>query len=51
MTAEDVQTLARTLEDRAKASAALDRAQAALDKAREENPVPDPPSKFCAVQP
>jgi hypothetical protein len=44
----DVQMLADTLHDRSHAAKELDKAQAALDKAREENPVPDPPSEFCA---
>lgn len=47
VTAADVKRLADALDDRARASRELDRAQDALDKARRENPIPDPPSKFC----
>lgn len=48
VTPEDVQMLAETLDARSHAAANLKRAQAALDKARRDNPVPDPPSEFCA---
>lgn len=51
LTPAQVQRLAETLEQRAKAARMLDRAQDALDKARRENPVPEPPSTFCSVQP
>lgn len=47
---KDVRTLAKTLEARDDAARHLDRAQAALDKARRENPIPDPPSKFCDIE-
>ena len=50
LTPAQVQRLAETLEQRAKAARMLDRAQDALDKARRENPVPEPPSTFCSVQ-
>lgn len=49
--AELVQRLSETLHDRAVAARKLDRAQAALDAARAEHPVPPPPSAFCSVQP
>jgi hypothetical protein len=48
---ELVQRLSETLHDRADAARQLDRAQAALDKAREDNPIPPAPSEFCSVQP
>ena len=51
LTPAQEQRLAETLEQRAKAARMLDRAQDALDKARRENPVPEPPSTFCSVQP
>ena len=51
LTPAQVQRLAETLEQRAKAARMLDRAQDALDKARREHPVPEPPSTFCSVQP
>lgn len=51
LTPAQVQRLAETLEQRAKAARMLDRAQDALDKARRENPVPEPPSTLCSVQP
>lgn len=46
-----VEELADTLADRHRAARKLDRAQAALDEARRENPVPAPPSEFCSVKP
>ena len=51
LTPAQEQRLAETLEQRAKAARMLDRAQDALDKARREHPVPEPPSTFCSVQP
>lgn len=48
---EAVQRLSETLHDRAVAAERLDRAQAALDEARRENPIPPAPSEFCAVKP
>ena len=51
VTRDAFQDLVDTLEARKAASRELDRAQAALDEARRENPVPEPPSQFCAVQP
>lgn len=45
---KDVQALRDTLRRRAAAAAKLDLAQVALDKAREDNPVPPPPSTFCS---
>ena len=51
LTPAQVQRLAETLEQRAKAARMLDRAQDALDKARREHPPPEPPSTFCSVQP
>lgn len=48
---KDVQRLAATLDARDRAGIRLDRAQAALDLAREENPVPSAPSEFCSVKP
>ena len=51
LTPAQVQRLAETLEQRAKAARMLDRAQDALDKARREHPAPEPPSTFCSVQP
>lgn len=47
VTPDDVKALADTLDARAAAAKKLDRAQAALDKARAENPIPEPPSEFC----
>lgn len=46
-TPADVRNLYDTLDARAKAGRQLDHAQDALDKARAENPIPDPPSEFC----
>lgn len=48
---EDFDLLQKTLADRQAASRKLDVAQDQLDRARENNPVPDPPSEFCAVKP
>lgn len=45
--AADVRQLDRALALRAQAQARLERAQDALDQAREDNPIPDPPSEFC----
>lgn len=42
-----VHRLESTLQARQEANAAVIAAQAALDTARAENPVPDPPSEFC----
>lgn len=42
-----LQTLERTLEVRADAGQQVIDAQAVLDKARKDNPVPDPPAIFC----
>jgi hypothetical protein len=42
--------LDRTLDARHRAGRALDRAQANLDATRDENPVPSPPSVFCAAK-
>lgn len=50
VTPEDVQDLRDSLEGRAQAAERLDRAQDALDKARRENPVPEPPSTFCSTR-
>lgn len=47
----DVQRLYETLAARDRAGRAVERAQAELDKVREENPVPDAPSEFCSVKP
>lgn len=51
VTDDDVRNLADTLQVRARTSRALDRAQDELDKARQENPVPPAPSKFCDTKP
>lgn len=52
LTEEQDQQQVRTLFERlSRANAALVDAQAALDTARAENPVPDPPSEFCSVEP
>lgn len=51
VTDADVKHLADTLQQRARTSRALDRAQGKLDQARRENPVPPPPSKFCNPTP
>lgn len=51
VTPDAFQDLVVTLEARKDASAELDAAQADLDRARRENPVPNPPSEFCDVQP
>lgn len=48
VTPQDVQRLRATLLDRKNAAEKLDRALARLDRAREKNPVPPPPSEFCA---
>lgn len=50
VTPQDVQNLRDSLRLRAVAAAKLDRAQAALDTAREDNPVPPPPSTFCSAR-
>ena len=47
VTPADVKNLRDALQHRAAAAAKLDRAQAALDEARKDNPVPPPPSTFC----
>ena len=47
ITPADVQNLRDALQDRTDAAEKLDKAQATLDKARRENPVPNPPSVFC----
>lgn len=47
--ADDVKALNDALEDRAKKGRELERKQDALDKARRDNPVPPPPSEFCAA--
>lgn len=49
VTPADIKALNDALADRNDAAAALDDAQDALDKAREDNPIPDPPSVFCEV--
>lgn len=51
LTEKDVQRLRDTLADRDEAGQAVVRAQADLDRARAENPVPEAPSKFCSVKP
>lgn len=51
VTPEDIKALYDSLEARDRAGRAVERAQEALDKAREENPVPSAPSEFCSVQP
>lgn len=51
LTPADVQWLYDTLDARDAAGRRLDRAQAELDKARAENPVPNAPSTFCSVKP
>ena len=51
VTAEDIKRLYDTLEARDRAGRAVERAQVKLDKAREDNPVPDAPSEFCSVKP
>ena len=51
VTPADVQRLYDTLDARDRAGAAVEEAQAKLDKAREDNPVPPAPSEFCSVQP
>lgn len=48
---KDVQRLYATLDVRDAAALELDRAQTALDHARDENPVPEAPSEFCSVKP
>jgi hypothetical protein len=48
VTAKDVKALSETLDARSHAAHQLDVAQDALDKAREDNPVPPAPSVFCA---
>lgn len=50
VTPGDVQVLADALAARSTAARRLDAAQAGLDRARREHPVP-PPSEFCTVQP
>lgn len=50
VTPQDVQALRDSLQVRADAASRLDRAQRALDKVREENPVPEPPSTFCSTR-
>lgn len=50
VTPQDVQNLRDTLQARADAAARLDRAQRELDRVRKANPVPDPPSSFCATR-
>jgi hypothetical protein len=47
----DVKKLYDTLAARDRAGRAVERAQAGLDKARKDNPVPDAPSEFCSVKP
>lgn len=47
----DVQRLYETLDARDRAGRRVERAQARLDQAREDNPVPSAPSKFCSVKP
>lgn len=47
----DVQWLYDTLDARDAAGRRLDRAQAELDRARAQNPVPSAPSSFCSVKP
>lgn len=51
LTADQFQHLRATLEVRAEAGRKLDKAQDALDRARELNPVPKPPSGFCNIKP
>lgn len=51
LTPAAVKRLADTLAERARAARRLDVAQDALDEARRENPIPEPPSEFCAVKP
>lgn len=51
LTPEDVQRLYASLDARDAAGRRLDAAQAELDKARADNPVPDAPSAFCSVKP
>ncbi|WP_163168115.1 hypothetical protein [Arthrobacter sp. Alg241-R88] len=51
VTPDDVQHLYATLDERDAAGRRLDAAQAELDRAREENPVPSAPSEFCSVKP
>lgn len=46
--AKMVDRLAATLDVRDRAARRLDRAQAMLDRARELNPIPEPPSVFCS---
>lgn len=46
-----VSRLYRTLARRDRAGRAVERAQAELDRARAENPVPKAPSTFCSVKP
>ena len=50
VTPTDVKNLRDALQVRNDAAARLDRAQRALDKVREENPVPAPPSTFCQTR-
>lgn len=50
VTPQDVQGLRDALEARNAAADRLDRAQAKLDKARRDNPVPAPPSTFCSTR-
>lgn len=47
----DVKRLYETLDARDRAGRAVEEAQRGLDKAREENPVPEAPSTFCSVKP
>lgn len=47
---EDLQPVTEALADLRRASRQLDRASAELEVAREENPYPPPPSKFCAIE-
>lgn len=49
VSADDIKRLDEALAARARAGRALERAQADLDQAREDNPIPPAPSKFCAV--
>lgn len=47
VTAADVRHLDHALALRAHAQLLLEQAQDALDQARADNPIPDPPSEFC----